>query len=269
MIEKETKYNILNTILSGLMYLWGLFLCFGGLVVLLDGELIAAILVSVGGLISLPFIRNYISSKMDMKRLSGTTASIISFILFIAMVIVLPVSDESVRIDNTVEVIPIPTSTPISTATVTPIKTNTELEIGITAIMERSEVTLLSAYLGKYTLWKGTTGTVYREYPESGNTFVILEVNIKSTDHETTYSKSNFYMVDRTNYRYEPVRYYGENDLKRSKLAIDQQTRGIIVFEIPEESRGVELIYEYGTPDSWMWHYETASWSIIGIERIN
>jgi len=254
------------------MYAIGVFYIFLGIVGTFAIGYITGIVFMIGGLITIPYTRDYISKKSKTKRIGGIVALVILFVSLIVASIAAPPMEVSTDITPAPKevVTPIITPSPIPTHTAAPTPTPRRiLKIGDKSIMERSEVTLLSGQCGLYYIWYGVSGSVYREYAETDNMFVILEVNIKSTDHETHYGRSNFYLIDHDGYRYDTIRYKGEDGLNNQELAKGQQTRGIIVCEIPKNSRGVELMYEYGTSDSWLFHHETSTWSITNINRIN
>lgn len=259
----SSKTGILNTVLSGGMYLWGIFICFGGLFELIDGMLVTAILAGTAGIISLPFIRDYIASRMNMRRIGGITAFIISFVLLIVVVSISPpVPNESIYTEN----MAVPTSTPIvtPTPTVTPTQEATpvesDLSIGDKVSSHGTDIAITDMTITDHYYWTGSSGSAYAKYPERGNIFIIIVCNIKRTgDSSRHYYSQNFWLIDSEGYRYDREIYYGDNELERiQELHTGQQTQGVLLFEVPISTSELKAQYEF----KGLFSSDIVSWTI-------
>lgn len=263
-IVTSKSNSVINSILSIGMYLWGIFLCFGGLFELMGGMLIAAILATSAGLISFPFIRDVIASKIDMKRIAGIVAFIISIVLLMVMVTVSPpVSDESVYTENTSTVVvstPIPTPTTVTPPIPEDDPIESKLSIGKTVSLHNTDITITDMTIVDHYYWTGDSGGYHLQQPGRDNIFVIITCNIKYTGSSSrNYYSQNFWLVDSEGYRYDKEYYYGDNELERKQeLHTGQQTQGVLLFEVPISTSRLIAQYEF----SGLFSSDIVSWVI-------
>jgi hypothetical protein len=90
----------------------------------------------------------------------------------------------------------------------------------------------------------------YDEYPDSGNTFVILEVKVKQTGSGSEYvSGSDFWLIDSNGnkYDYDSGTYSIDGGLETTDIYQNQQVSGKILFEIPDHLNNFKIQYNFGT----------------------
>jgi len=131
-----------------------------------------------------------------------------------------------------------------------PEKTSSEelsLKVGETAKTSKIEVTLLSAQKTKsYTYYVNEMEFSHEARP--GNIFVLAEFEIKNIGSEREYvGFSQISLIDSEGIRYDPGIYLGQDALPALKeLYKNEKTKGIVLFEIPENASGLKVRYDFG-----------------------
>jgi len=124
------------------------------------------------------------------------------------------------------------------------------LNVGEAATTSKIEVTVFSADKEKsYEYYS----TIYKENntqeTSPGNTFLLVDAEIKNVGSDSQYvGTTEFSMSDSEGYSYDPEFIYLGNDGMDAikQLYTSQKMRGKILFEIPENTEGLKLHYDFG-----------------------
>ncbi|HEC91564.1 MAG TPA: DUF4352 domain-containing protein, partial [Candidatus Atribacteria bacterium] len=140
-------------------------------------------------------------------------------------------------------------------------KVSFNMEIGETAEWTDLEVTIKSATKTDYYTWKGYSGDIYYEYADPGKAFVIIDVKVKYTGTSSEYVYGgNFWLVDLggNKYDYDSATYSLEKGLESTTLYQGQKVEGKILFEIPDDAKGLKVQFNLGTS----WNPLLAEWNL-------
>lgn len=138
-----------------------------------------------------------------------------------------------------------------STPTPEPERVPTELnlKVGETAETSKIEVTvILAKKTGYYEYYSDIFEETMIEEASPGKIFILAEIEIKNTGSNRAYvGSSEFSMTDSEGYRYDPELYYGNDGLEMFKeLYQNQKMRGKVLFEVPEDTKGLKIQYDFG-----------------------
>ncbi len=80
---------------------------------------------------------------------------------------------------------------------------------------------------------------------QKGNTFVIIDAQIQNIgDERITVFPHKFSIVDSDGNRFEKEPYHGTDGLMAGELYKNQYKRGMVLFEIPHNSKDLMLYYD-------------------------
>ena len=154
----------------------------------------------------------------------------------------------------------------ITTTTESSVPTEVELSVGQTATTNEKIVTVYTARKTTTYTWSGSSGYQYPVNAKSGNTFIIIDAEIKYLGSESRSTSSSyvsagdFSMSDQDGNRYDPSVYMGDDGLGYFKeLYKNQKVRGKVLFEVPQNVKGLKLYYDFGNVFSGI---KLASWTI-------
>lgn len=122
--------------------------------------------------------------------------------------------------------------------------------IGATSNYEQSDgttynVTVLSVTKKPSYTWHGSSGTAYTENAPSGKQYLTVDTKFACTGSGKVYvSPSYFSVSDSTGAKYDMKYTSVDNELDSTTLYKGQNTRGIIMFEIPQSASGLKLMYD-------------------------
>lgn len=170
--------------------------------------------------------------------------------------------------------------TPESTSTTTPTQTEIpkstaaelSLKIGETAKISGIEVTVISANKTDHILFR-CRQTNDTEKSNKGKIFVVANIEIKNTgDKGIKLVGQPFEMTDSAGFEHSqyygsPVRYCDEDELETGDLYPDHTIKGRILFEVPEEAKGLKIelnSYSWITPDykELLTNVKSVSWGV-------
>lgn len=138
------------------------------------------------------------------------------------------------------------------------------LKIGETAKTSLLEVTVFSIKKDNYYEWySDVIDESQEEFSSKGKMFYFADVEIKNVGSERAFlSATTFSIGDSEGYKYDPVvLYYGDDGLDLFKeLYQNQRMRGKVVFEIPQDAKGLKLVYDFGNI---LTDVKLASWGIV------
>lgn len=111
------------------------------------------------------------------------------------------------------------------------------------------KVTVLSAMTESSYFYTNIFGEEDAIIADEGNTFVLAEVEFENVGNSRTYiSGGSFNIQDSEGYRYDTAYYQGEGGLDMFKeLYPNQKTKGKIIFQVPEEATGLQIVYDFGS----------------------
>lgn len=149
---------------------------------------------------------------------------------------------------------PTQTETSISTAT------ELSLKIGETAKLPEIEVTVISANKTDQILFRcQQANSTNTEEAKKGEIFVIADVEIKTIgDKGIRFGFGSLFKIsdsagfEHSQYYGSPVRYCDDDQLETGDLYPDHTIKGRILFEVPEEAKGLNILldlYKLSTPD--------------------
>ena len=134
-------------------------------------------------------------------------------------------------------------------------KTNNSAEISVEQLnvkvgeiinSSKLEVSIINATVTKEYFYKSEYFQEWPNQAESGKVFVLANALVKNIGEDEKYIFSNdFSMTDSENYKYDPVIYFGNNGFDSQNLYPGQKTGGIILFEVPETSIGLKILYNF------------------------
>jgi len=159
---------------------------------------------------------------------------------------------------------------PIQTSTVPQVTTTTrsgaptqiDVSIGQSVSNPERQVTVFSAQKNPTYTWRGAASSyTYTEQPKPGNTFIIVDTDIKNIGSDRIYASSgDFSMSDSEGNRYDPEFYAGDDGLSiLQELYKNQKTRGKLIFEVPQNAKKLKLYYDLGNLFTGT---KLASWSV-------
>ena len=140
--------------------------------------------------------------------------------------------------------------------------TELNLNIGETAKTSKIEVTVFSAQKTKsYEYYSDILKETMTEEASPGKIFILVDVEIKNVGSDSVFvGSSEFSITDSEGYKYDPALYYGDDGLEMiKKLYQNQKMRGKILFEVPEDTHNLKLLYDFG---NLFIGTKLASWSI-------
>ncbi len=178
-----------------------------------------------------------------MKR--KNIASLIAIVAIIAVVVFAGCVEEETPVKSPETNPPTETATPTQK---TP--TGLNLKVGETANTSKIAVTVISAKkTDHYEYYSDILKETRIEQVSPGNTFVLVEIEIKNIGSDRTYEgSSDFSMVDSEGFKYDPELYYGNDGLEMIKeLYQNQKMRGKVLFEVPEDAKGLKIQYDFGS----------------------
>jgi hypothetical protein len=159
--------------------------------------------------------------------------------------------------------VPETTTPPAETPTLAPeVPTELSLNIGETAKTSKIEVTLKSIERVDYYEWySDIVSQYYTQSAPEGKIYLLADIEIKNTGSDRVYvGSSEFSVTDSEGFRYDPELYLDEDGLEMFKeLYQNQKMKGKILFEIPEEAKGLKLQYDFG---SLFTGVKLASWNL-------
>lgn len=140
-------------------------------------------------------------------------------------------------------------TTTIVHTTTTVQTTELNLRVGETAKTSKVQVTVITAEKKDYYEYYSDILKEYMaEEASPGKIFVLLDAEINNIDSDRLFVGSGeFSMTDSEGYRYDPKLYYGNDGLEMLKeLYQNQKMKGKILFEVPEDSTGLKIQYDFG-----------------------
>lgn len=158
-----------------------------------------------------------------------------------------------------------PTSTPItqiSTNSQSSVPADVELSIGQIVSEHGKQITVYSAQkVLSYTWTSSSINYQFNKKAKSGKTFVIVDAEVKNIGSDSIYvTYGDFSMGDSNGNRYDPEMYSGDDGLGLFKeLYKNQKNRGKVIFEVPQNTNGLKLYYDFGYV---FWGTKIASWNI-------
>ena len=74
-------------------------------------------------------------------------------------------------------------------------------------------------------------------------------IEIKNIGSDRAYvGSSDFSMMDSEGFKYDPELYYGNDGFEMIKeLYQNQKVRGKVLFEVPEDAKGLKIQYDFGS----------------------
>jgi len=136
-----------------------------------------------------------------------------------------------------------------------------ELKVGQSAQTTNLKVTVLSAMIEPNYWYINLWGEEDAVLPDKGKQFVLAEVEFENIGTSRTYiSGGSFSVQDSKGYRYDEGYYQGKDGLDMFKeLYPNQKTKGKIVFQVPEDATGFQILYDFG---NFFTNVKLASWTI-------
>jgi hypothetical protein len=159
----------------------------------------------------------------------------------------------------------VPETTTRPTEILTPapeVPTEVSLNIGETAKTSKIEVTAKSVEKTDYYEWySDIVNQYYTQIAPEGKIYLLADVEIKNVGSDRAYvGSSQFSLTDSEGFRYDPELYLGEDGLEMLKeLYQNQKMEGKMLFEIPEDAKGLKLQYDFG---SLFTGVKLASWNL-------
>jgi hypothetical protein len=155
------------------------------------------------------------------------------------------------------------TTSPTEIPTLAPeVPTEVSLNIGETAKTSKIEVTVNSVEKTDYYEWySNIVSQYYTQNAPKDKIYLLADVEIKNVGNDRAYvGSSEFSVTDYEGFRYDPELYLGEDGLEMFKeLYQNQKMKGKILFEIPEDAKGLKLQYDFG---SLFTGVKLASWNL-------
>jgi len=149
----------------------------------------------------------------------------------------------------------------ITQTTQSGVPTSVELAIGGTASNPDRTVTVFSAPKTTTYSWTGASGTKYPTTAKIGNTFIMVDAEVKNIGSDRMYaSAGDFSMSDSEGNRYDPTMYTADDSFGYfTELYKNQKIRGKVLFEVPKSANNLILYYDFGNVFSGT---KLASWKI-------
>lgn len=180
------------------MYTIGGFVLLMGIAAMVSGDILSSIIITCGGLIVIPIIRNKIATATNTKRISGSIAMVIMVVmLFVGFAFASPIPSDV----STPEITsPHASATPIITPNPTPLVTPTPDIIAISAV----KMLPLGTELGDKSGWRSkledgnTYNVAIRKYYKD-NRRVVITINVLSDNDDARtlyYEKHNRFGYD-------------------------------------------------------------------------
>ena len=124
------------------------------------------------------------------------------------------------------------------------------LSIGQSAQTSTERATVISA-TKVYSFEHGENwlGNPYTEEAPEGKAFIIIDARIENIGDDSLYAiQSDFSLTDSEGYKYD-VTYYPVPDdgFESQEIYEGQQSRGKILFEVPDGATGLRVQYDFGT----------------------
>jgi len=132
------------------------------------------------------------------------------------------------------------------------VQTPTELSLKVGEIAKTSkvEVSVISAQKTKsYDYYSAIIKENMTQEAKPGKVFFLIDSEIKNVGADRVYvGSSEFSITDSEGFKYDPeVLYYGDDGLGMVKeLYQNQKMKGKILFEVPENAKGLKLQYDFG-----------------------
>ena len=122
------------------------------------------------------------------------------------------------------------------------------LKIDEIAKTNKLEISILSAEKKKsYTYYSDIFEEMVVETSSPGNTFIVVDAEIKYIGSDSTYVDNGFSVTDSEGYKYDPELYGGDDGLEFFKeLYSNQKTKGRIIFSVPESATNLKIQYNFG-----------------------
>lgn len=145
-----------------------------------------------------------------------------------------------------------------------------KLNIGETAKTTKIQITVTDVKKADfYSYYSDILKDTKIEKAPQGKTFIIAEAEIMNINTSREYAGSGkFSIMDSQNFRYESEYYYGTDGLNSLKeLYPNEKIKGKMIFEIPQGSTQLRLLYDFGTLFT---DVKLANWNIpeMSVEKL-
>ena len=133
------------------------------------------------------------------------------------------------------------------------------LKIGESATYSGVQATVISAQKTNSYNYENSQNVMEMETAKAGKIFILADLELKNVGSDKDFLVGKFSVTDSEGYKYERSPniffiYKGIDRLKDQELFPNQRSRGKLSFEVPENSQGLKLQYDFGR--AWV------SWSI-------
>lgn len=122
------------------------------------------------------------------------------------------------------------------------------LSIGQSAQTSELRVTIISANTASSYEWREDwKGDPYTEEASTGKTFIIIDARAENIGENSVYvAVTSFSMTDSEGYKYDWTYYMADDALESQDLYSGQQSRGELLFEVPDTATGLKVFYDFG-----------------------